>query len=196
MIRYAIRALPWPLLVTVATVVLALMEVVRRWPWTMWPLEGCAVGLVAAGAAWCCDEPAAAVVDSAPRSLLWRTTARLLGVCVLLGVWVLSVALARDSLFQHPVEVALQGVIASAAAFAWATWRRSRGTGTPGGLLAAGIVPVVTFWAVARPLPQSLPVFPYTTSVELGGDWEVSLVIWLVVAAAATALLIAAGLTN
>ena len=171
MVRYAIRALPWPLLVTVATVVLALMEVVRRWPWTMWPLEGCAVGLVAAGAAWCCDEPAAAMVDSAPRSMLWRTTARLLGLALLLGVWVLSVAHARDSLFEHPVEVALQGVIASAAAFAWATWRRSRGAAKPGGLLAAGIVPVVTFWAVARPLPQSLPLFPYTTSVELGGDW-------------------------
>jgi hypothetical protein len=196
MVRYAFRALPWPLLSTIATVVFVLMEVVRRWPWTMWPLEGCAVGLVAAGAAWCCDEPAAAMVDNAPRSLWWRTTARLLGVCALLGVWVLSVALARDSLFEHPVEVALQGVIASAAVVAWATWRRSRGAGTPGGLLAAGIVPVVTFWAVARPLPRSLPLFPYTTSVELGGDWASSLVIWLVVAAVAAALLIAAVVTG
>ena len=178
MVHYAVRALPWPLLATIATAVFALMEVVRRWPWTMWPLEACAVGLVAAGAAWCCDEPAASVIDSAPRSLLWRTTARLLGVCVLLGVWVLSVALARDSLFEHPVEVALQGVI------------------TPGGILAAGIVPTATFWAVARPLPQTLPLFPYTTSVELGGDWASSLVIWLVVATLAAALLIAAVLTG
>ena len=54
----------------------------------------------------------------------------------------------------------------------------------------------MTFWAVARPLPQSLPLFPYTTSVELGGDWASSLVIWLVVAAVATALLIAAVLTG
>ena len=117
-------------------------------------------------------------------------------MCALLGVWVLSVALARNSLFEHPFEVALQGVIASAAAFAWATWRRSRGVGTPGGLLAAGTVPIATFWAVARPLPQRLPLFPYTTSVGLGGDWASSLVIWLVVAAVATTLLIAAVLTD
>lgn len=192
MVRYAARALPWPLLATIAAVVLALMEVVRRSPWTMWPLEACAVGLLAAGAAWCCDEPAAAVVDTAPRSLVWRTAARLLGVIVLLGVWVLAVALAQDSLFDHPVEVALQGVIASGAAFSWATWRRSGGAATPGGLLAAGIVPSVTFWALARPLPETLPLFPYSTSVELGGDWAASLVIWLVVAAGSSALLVLA----
>ncbi|MEU0312929.1 hypothetical protein [Nocardioides sp. NPDC006273] len=64
----------------VGVLVLVLMERVARWPWTMWPLEGITIGLLAAGTAWCFDEPAAEVVDAAPRHLTWRTGARATGV--------------------------------------------------------------------------------------------------------------------
>ena len=83
--RYAGRAVPWTRVAVAATLIVVLMDVVRRWPWNMWLLEGTAVGLLAAAAGWCFDEPAAAVVDPAPRGLAWRTAARVAGVLVLLG---------------------------------------------------------------------------------------------------------------
>lgn len=192
MLRYAARALPVTRLVVVSVVVVVLMTVVGRWPWTMWPLEGCAVGLVAAGAAWCCDEPAAAVADPTPRPLAWRTAARLTGVGAVLAVWATTVLAVRDSLFGHAGDVALQGGAASLAAVAWATWRRSLGAPSPGDTVALTVVPILTFWALVRPVALSVPVFPYSPDASVGGDWAVSRMLWSGLAAGSAALLVAA----
>jgi hypothetical protein len=192
MIRYAARGVPWSRVALAACLVLVLMDVVRRWPWTMWPLEGTAVGLLAGAAAWCFDEPAASVVDSAPRSLLWRTAARASGAVVLLAAWTVAVLLARDSLFGHPWEVAFQGVAAVLAAVAYTCWRRAGGDPNPGLQAALTVVPVATAWALIRPFSQALPVFPYADGSTDFGDWGVSLAGWAVVAGAAVVLLIAA----
>ena len=63
MLIYATRGVPWPRVTTAAALVVVLIELVRWNPWTLWPLEGTAVGLLSGATAWCFDETAAAVVE-------------------------------------------------------------------------------------------------------------------------------------
>jgi len=188
MVRVAIHSLPWGRLTAAAVLLGFLMEGVRRWPWFLWPLEGVAVGLLAAAVAWCLDEPAGAVVDAVPRPLWWRTGARAAGVAGLMGVWSVAVWWSRDSLFGHPRDVWTQGVAGALVGAAWATWRRSTGVRTPGIAFAATIVPVAALWALARPFAQKVPVFPYADKGF--GDWTTSTIGWIVVAAVASVWLV------
>jgi hypothetical protein len=174
MIRVARFALPWRRLVAAAVLLCVLMDCVRRWPWSLWPLEGIAVGLLAAAVAWCLDEPAGAVVDAAPRPLWWRTVVRSAGIAGLVAVWTVAVWSARHSLFGHPWDVWIQGLTCSAVGVAWATWRRSTGVPSPGSAFAAGLVPVAAGWALLRPLGGTIPVFPYAD-----GDWTTSTLGWI-----------------
>ena len=190
MIRYAVHAVPWLRIGVAAVLVVTLMELVGRWPWQTWPLEGTAVGLLAGATAWCFDEPAAAVVDPAPRSLAWRTLARGSGVLVLAIAWAVSVGRAWDGLFGHPWVVALHGGAAMVAGAAWATWRRAVGVASPGMSLAVSVVPLLTGWALVRPFDKQLPVFPYAP--DGSGDWSASLAGWACLGVAAGVLLLAA----
>lgn len=187
MIGYARRALPWTLLACCASLVLIAMALVTRWPYVMWPLQGVAVGVLAAAGAWCVDEPAAAVVDVAPRSLRWRTAARSLGLLPLLCLWVATVVAVRHQLFGHASDVALQGCVALLAGCAIGTSARTRGLAAPGRRIAAATVPAAAFIALARPVEQHLPLFPYLQT----GPWDSSLVLWSLTGALATALLTA-----
>lgn len=154
-----------------------LLVALRLYVWTLWPLEGVAVGLLAGAVGWCLDEPAAVVVDATPRGLAWRTTARLGGVVVLLAAWSAGVWLARDELFGHPWAVWLQGLVAAAVAAAWGTARRAAGEATPGQRWAVAVVPLMTAWALVRPFPRVLPVLPYGFDGS-GGDWAASTRLW------------------
>lgn len=186
MIRHAARALPWPLLGLAAVVLVALLRIVEQWPYTMWPLEGVAVGLVAGVAAWAYDEPAAAVVDTLPRGLAWRTLARSLGVVLLLVWWLLAVAVTRDAYFGHAVDVAWQGLAATGVVVAAATAQRRRGRSRPASGLATGVVGAAAYLALARPFDNHPPVFPYTAV----GPWADSRVLWSGLALGATAVLV------
>lgn len=190
MIRYAAHAVPWSRVGAAAVLVVVLMEVVSRWPWQTWPLEGTAVALLAGATAWCFDEPAAAVVDPAPRSLAWRTLARGSGVLVLAVAWAIAVARAWHDLFGYPWVVTLQGVAAMLAGAAWVTWRRAAGVPAPGTQLAVSVVPLLTAWALVRPFDEQLPVFPYAP--EGSGSWGWSLAAWGSLAVAGGMLLVAA----
>ena len=192
MIRHAARAVPWGRVGVAAALVIVMMELVHRWPWATWPLQGVAVGLLAGAVAICFDEPAAAVVDAAPRGLAWRTAARAAGVLGLLVAWLLAVERAGDSLFGHQGEVALQGVAGVISASAWVTWRRTAGEACPGIRLALGVVPLVTAWSLVRPFSEAVPVFPYAVGGGDLGDWDTSRVAWQVFAVAAAVLLAAA----
>jgi hypothetical protein len=189
-IRYAAHAVPWPRVCVAAVLVIALMELVGRWPWQTWPLQGTAIGLLAGAAAWCFDEPAAAIVDPAPRSLTWRTSARGTGVLVLAAAWTVAVVRAWDGLFGHAWVISVQGAAAMAAGTAWATWRRATGVASPGMPLATWVVPLLTGWALTRPFDKQLPVFPYGPGGS--GDWDASLTAWACLGVAAIALLLAA----
>jgi hypothetical protein len=188
MLRYAARAVPWTRLALVVLTLAALLEVVRRWPWTMWPLQACAVGLVAAAGAWCLDEPAAAVVDAAPRSLLWRTAARAIALSAVLAAWAGLVWWSRESLFGHAGDVALQGVAALVLVSAAATWARSGGATTPGRTAAAAVVPTAAFLGLARPFAEGVPIFPYGPD----DDWALSRGIWIALLAVGVVVALAA----
>lgn len=189
MVGYAVRALPWRRIIVATGLVLVLMDLVGRWPWTLWPLEACAVGVVAAATLWCFDEPSADIVDVTPRALAWRTMARAAGVLLIALAWCAAVFLARHNLFDHPADVALQGFAAALAAAAYATGRRAAGTATPGTAAAALVLVVATFWGLVRPGASLIPVFPYADG---NGDWETSRVLWSSLAGIAAAALLVA----
>jgi hypothetical protein len=184
-IRHAGRAVPWALLAIGLALIAASLRAVEEWPYRVWPLQGMAVGLLAGLAVWCFDEPAAAVVDTLPRCLAWRTAARATGLAVLLAGWVLCVHWTSTAYFGKPGHVAWQGVGAVLAGTAWATWRRSLGVAMPARPAATASVCGAAYLALARPLEDLLPVFPYTT----GGAWTSSAAVWAGVAAASVTLL-------
>ena len=191
MLRYAARAVPWTRIVLAASLVVLLMELVRWNPWVLWPLQGTAVGLLAGAAAWCFDEPAAVVVDVAPRSLAWRTVARTPAVLGLAAVWWGVVAHAGSSgLFDRSGRILVEGLVALAVGAAYAGWRRAWGEPAPGLLLASTVVPATAAWALVRPLQASLPVFPYGS--DSAETWAASTVGWLVLGCLALLVLAAA----
>lgn len=184
MLRHAARGVPWALVAVVAVLLAGLLALVRWRPWTLWPLEGVAVGLLAAAVGWCLDEPAAPVVDVAPRGIAWRTAARATGAAALLAAWATAVWWARDGLFGHPAHVLLQGAAAAVLAAAWTTWRRASGEATPGARWAIAIVPITTAWALVRPFDTALPVFPYADR-----GWAASGAGWIAAGVGAAAML-------
>ena len=171
---YLVRVVPWPVIASTVPVLVLLLVTVQHWPYVMWPLQGVAVALVAGAAAWCFDEPAAAVVDTLPRSLAWRTLTRLLGAVLLLVAWATAVASTADAYFGHALAVAMQGCCAALVVIVYATLRRRSGHPTPARSIATAIVPVLVFVALVRPFPNALPVFPYTSL----GPWQHSNRVW------------------
>ena len=177
MLHYAGRAVPWSLVAVSSLLVVGLLGAVRLDQWTLWPLQGTAVGLLAAAVGWCFDEPAAAVVDPAPHGLAWRTLARAGGVAVLLAAWSIGVWWARAQVFGHPWAVFGQGISAALVATAWVTWCRMGGASIPGQRWAVTIIPFTTAWALITPLQRQLPVFPYAFGGPYG-DWTTSSLGW------------------
>lgn len=191
MLSYATRAVPWTRVCLAAALVVLLVELVRWDPWTLWPLQGAAVGLLAGATAWCFDETAAIVVDTSPRGLGWRTAARAPGIALLALAWTGAVLHAGDAaLFGHRYAVLGQGLAAMAGGAAYAGWRRARGESSPGLVFATAVVPMATVWALVRPLREQLEVFPYGTTPPEG--WTQSTVGWSVVGVVGFVVLAAA----
>lgn len=190
MLRHAARGVPWRVVAVVAAAVPALMALTAAWPTDVWPLQGMAVGLLAAAAAWSMDERAAALVDTLPRPLWWRTAARAMAIVPLAALWVACVLVAGDRIPDHPRLYALQGLAALLAGAALATALRSRGRATPGLALAPALVGLVSGLALVRPVPDRLPLFPIWPHEAFG----LSAAIWgCVLAAAALALALSLG---
>jgi hypothetical protein len=183
-ILYARRAVPWGLVFGGCVVVASLIAIVAIRPSGAWPLEGTAIGVLAAAAAWSMDETAAAVVDTLPRSLRWRTAARSLAGLPLAGAWVACVLIARDALPPHGGLFVLQGLAAVLAGIAFATRRRALGSACPGTRLASVTIALAGGIAVAPHALQKVPIFPIWTSDR----WSLSLALWsgLAFVAAAT----------
>lgn len=188
MLRHAAVAVPWARVGLVAGLVVTLMEIVARRPAATWLLEVAAVGLLAAAAAWCFDEPAAAVVDPAPRTPAWRTAARCLGLVPLLAAWTWSVARGWDGFFDRPAQVAAQGFGAVLVATAWTVARRAAGAAEPGARLAPVAVAFALCWPATGRLADRVPIFPFPA--HSAASWDTSR--WLWCAAAAAAAVVAA----
>jgi hypothetical protein len=188
MTGYVARAVPWTRVALASGLVLVLMELVRWNPWVLWPLEGTAVGLLAGATAWCFDETSAAVVDSAPRGLAWRTLARSPGPLLLVVTWTAVVLHAgAASTHEHPGAIWFQGVAACLAGAAYTSWRRSYGEPSPGLRFATAVVPATTAWALLRPFDGHLSVFPYATTTPAG--WDRSATVWVALSIAAVTVL-------
>jgi hypothetical protein len=186
--RHAARAVPWRIVGAASLLVPALVALAAVRPEALWPLQGVAVGLLAAVVAWSMDERAAAVVDTLPRALWWRTVARAVVVVPLGAVWVAGLHVAGDRFPDHTALFVLQGVAALAAGAAFATWRRAGGAATPGLVVAPTIVVATAVLALVRPVPERLPLFPIWDFEE----WALSAAIWWGVLAGALGLLVAA----
>ena len=190
MIRYAAQAVPWARSAVALGLVVLLTEVTRLSPGPTWGMLAVAVGVLAGSAAWCADEPAARVVDTAPRGLAWRTAARV-PVLLLLGcAWVLQVLRSWDQLFGHGVELLVQGLAAMAVAVAWTAWRRAQGAARPGSRFALGVLPVTMVVAMVGPVAERLWVFPFAIDPET--HWQVSHAGWITAGAIALVVLAAA----
>ena len=190
MITYATRAIPWPTVLTASGLVVLLMELVHGWPYRTWALQGTAVGVLAAGTAWSLDERTGPVVDASPRSLAWRTGARLPAIAGMAGVWVLVVHHSWDSFGGHGGTVLLHGLGAMTVAGGWTTWRRTGGEPAPGTAVAVGVIPIALLWGLTR-LSTWVPIFPYIAASPEA--WSTSTVGWwaaavLAVVGAAAAL--------
>jgi hypothetical protein len=185
-IRYGLRAVPWPIVWLACGLAGLLMAAVAAWPSTLWPLQGAAVGVLAAAAGRSLNEPSAAVVDTLPRSLQWRTAGRAL-VAVPLGVaWALCVLAAGDRLPPHRSLFLAQGLIAVLFAVAFVSWRRAAGSAEPGSPFAVAVIAVTTVFAVLRPAVDHLPVFP----IWAYDDWALAGVLWGSLALASVLLLV------
>jgi ABC-type sugar transport system permease subunit len=174
MTRYARLGTPWPRMLGLCAAAAGLMGAVAARPGSLWPLQGLTVGLIAAGTAWCVDEQAAAVVDSLPRTLRWRTIARTLVACPLAITWVLCTLLWRRNLPPHPAVLVLQGIAAMATAVAYGAWRRAHGTAAPGGGFAAAAVTACVALTLVPLNRVESAVFP-AWSV---GSWRTCGAIW------------------
>jgi hypothetical protein len=151
-----------------------LLVVVALWPYTMWPLHGTAVGLIAGTSAWAVDETAARIVDVAPRPLWWRHVARATTPLLLAVAWASMHVVVRNRLPDHLWFFVLQGVTAAALGFATGALLRSTGRAEPGQWIASFICPLTLGVALAKPLDEHAPMFP----VWPHDDWARSAAIW------------------
>jgi hypothetical protein len=182
---YAARGVSWQLVLAGCAAIAMVMAVVAVAPDVMWPLQGAALGLLAAMAAWTLDEVAAPLVDTLPRPLWWRTAARALAVVPLALTWTGCVLLLRHRLPPHPELFLLQGFAALLLAVAFVTWRRARGDAVPGTRFASAVVPVAAMIALIRPVSDRVPVFP----IWAYENWDRSRTIWCALAAGSAVLL-------
>jgi hypothetical protein len=182
---YVVRAVPWRAATGAGVLLVGLLAALSLRVTRLWPVEGCALGLLAGAAAWCFDEPAAEVVDVAPRSLAWRTFARTSGVAWLVLWWALAVWLVRGTFHGHAAAVLCHGAAAALFVTAAVTWRRAAHAARPGIATAAAVTSTAVVLALVRPYPRQLPLFPYV----YGGPWTAAAQWWGSVALLGAAVL-------
>jgi hypothetical protein len=173
-LTYIKASTAWVMLAVTVLLTVALLSIVAQWPYTMWPLHGAAIGLMAGTAAWATDETSARIVDVAPRPLWWRSAARSVTPVVLAAVWTMSHLAVRDRFPAHLGVFILQGVAAVLLGFTCASWLRGRGRAEPGQWIASFACPVTLGIALAKPWSNHAPLFPLWPH----DNWTRSVLIW------------------
>ena len=181
MLRYVVRTLPLPALLAGTAGAAVLLLLVDRSPELLLQLSGLAVAVAAATASRLFDEPAAAVVDTLPRPMWWRTAARLLPAALLAAAWVAGAWSVDMDVVGRRDVVAVQGVAAIAVAAGATTALRRRGDATPGLAVGSAVLLVLTALVLVNPVGDWAPVFPYGPR----GDWDGSRRLWTSAAAVA-----------
>jgi hypothetical protein len=180
---YGRAATSWAMLGTTMALTVGLLTIVARWPYTMWPLHGGVIGLIAGTSAWAADEACATVVDVTPRPLWWRSAARATTPLVLAATWITVHLAAGRRLPDHLDLLLLQGVTAAMLGFAGATLLRGRGLAEPGQWIASFASPLTLGIALAKPWSGHAPLFP----VWPHENWARSTIIWSAASLAALA---------
>ena len=181
---YARAATSWAMLGITLALIVTLLTIVARWPYTMWPLHGAAIGLIAATSAWAVDETTATIVDIAPRPMWWRSAVRAFTPLILAVAWTATHFVIRNRLPDQLDLFVLQGVAAAALGFAAGITLRSRGRSEPGQWIASFVCPLTLGVALAKPLNDHAPLFP----VWPHDNWTRSTIMWA--AAALSAVLV------
>ena len=193
MIRYATRAVPWPEVAGATAVVGIGVAVLLAWP-SMWRSLGLPVAALVAVAAWAMDEPAAAVVDATPRTLRWRTVARLVAVLPGATFW-MAFSLHEGGLpVPHQAAghagvlllIGSGGMLLGAAA---ATALRRCGRATPGQQTAVVVGLLV---AAVGAFPRHLPLHPALFPERCVRDWYWARDFWTVLVIGALVALVVA----
>jgi hypothetical protein len=181
---YARAATSWKMLGITLALIVTLLTIVARWPYTMWPLHGAAIGLIAGTSAWAVDEATATIVDVSPRPMWWRSAVRAFTPLILAVAWTSTHFAIRDRLPDRLGLFVLEGVAAAALGFVAGGALRSRGRAEPGQWIASFVCPLTLGVALAKPLNDHVPVFP----VWPHDNWARSTVIWSAVALCAVLL--------
>jgi hypothetical protein len=179
-------AVAWPPLIATLALTVVAVEETGRDPWRLWPMQGIAVALLVAAAAWCLEEPVPEVARTTPRQLAWTLRARALGLVPAAGTWVLAALALGGELFGHRGGVLVQGLVGALAVVGAVALALAVGARRPGRAVVVGVVPVLLALAVVRPAAERLPVFPYGPT----GPWEQSRTLWAVVAVGALLALV------
>jgi hypothetical protein len=181
---YVRSATSWVMLGVTSAFIVVLLAIVGRWPYTMWPLHGAAIGLIAGTSAWAVDETTARIVDVSPRPLWWRHAARALTPLILTVAWTSMHLGLRDRLPDRLGLFILQGVTAAVLGFAAGGVLRSHGRAEPGQWIASFVCPLTLGVALAKPVNDHAPLFP----VWPHDDWARSTAIWFAAALVAVLL--------
>jgi hypothetical protein len=138
---------------------------------------------IASAAGFVYDEPAAAVVDAAPRSRRWRTVRRLAIGLLPLAAWLAAAAaVARSSPLSWPA-LAVTGSGVVLVTLAAAAGLRRLGQDTPGEAVAAGVGGGVLVAALVA-VPKVGPVLEAGDVSSRGSVW------WAALSAAATVVIV------
>jgi hypothetical protein len=191
MIGYAVRGVPLRDVAGGLVVLVLVLGAIVEWH-PVWRGLGLAVVVLVAEGAWVTDEPAAAVVDTTPRDLRWRTVARLTLLLPAATTWLVFVGVVsrreHGPAAGHAASLALIGVGALLLGAGLATVQRRRGQAVPGGSVAVGAGLLL---AALGAFPRHLPLHPTPFPVA-EADWPRATAIWEVLALLAVGCLLLA----
>jgi len=184
-----LTALPWRPVATASIAALCLLSVVAIWPESRFADVGIKLVLVclAAAAAFVLDEPAAAAVDSAPRTLRARTVIRLIGVAIPATIGAggfMAIAARLDSSpYGHGPfgELPVGGLLLQMAGclllgLATAAFAR-RFIPDPGDLVSGVVAGGLTALVIYNPFSRWVDIFPLSP----GDRWSRAVVLWTIV---------------
>jgi hypothetical protein len=146
----------------------------------LWRALGLAAAVSVGVGAWAMDEPSARVVDAVPRSLRWRTVARVLTQAPVSTAWLVFAHHASGQSQPLPGSgrgwpLAATGVGAVLVGASLATVLRRRGWAAPGQQVAVSVgLVVAALGAFPKHLWANLAMFP----IDGDADWAWALRFW------------------
>ena len=181
-----LTALPWIPVATASIAALSVLSMVAAWPDSAFSRVGIGLTLVclAAAASFILDEPAAAAVDSVPRTLRARTAVRLVCLALPGSTGALGFLVIRERLGSTPDHGLPYGGLLLLMAgclllgLATASFAR-RFIPAPGELASSIVAGLLATVIVYNPLSRWVDIFPLSPQDR----WSRAVILWVVVCA-------------